>query len=302
MQLSTLGEFGLIKEIGKWSSRVYSDKVVLGIGDDTAVLKYSKDKYLLASSDSLTQNVHFKKRGWSSPLLGAKSLAVNISDFAAMGGGIPLFCLINLGIPKSISVAWIKQFYQGLNALARKYGVNVVGGDTVLSPKGVMISITLLGEIPKRSLVLRSGAKKGDLIAVTGRFGLAASSGYKLLPPIRLAEGGVLGTKKIASAMIDSSDGLAISVRQICEASGVGARIRLNSVPVAKGASLEQALYGGEDYELVFTLSPRKLKQAQKHLRFTVIGSIVEEKKRVKLVAKDGREVMPKKGFEHFDA
>jgi thiamine-monophosphate kinase len=302
MRLSKLGEFGLIKEIAKWSSSFHLGQVVLGIGDDAAVLKYSKDKYLLASSDCLVEDVHFQKRSrcTSGSLLGAKSLAVNISDFAAMGGGAPLFCLVNLGVPKSTPVAWIKKFYCGLNALARKYAVKVVGGDTVLSPKGVMVSITLLGEICKRGLVLRSGAKRGDLIAVTGSFGLAASAGYSTMPPIRLKEGRVLGTKKIASAMIDSSDGLVVSVRQIYEASGVGARIRLDRVPLAKGANLEQALYGGEDYELVFTLSPGRLKRAQKLLKFTVIGSIVDKQKGIKLVQKNGKEIAPKTGFDHF--
>lgn len=299
MKLSQLGEFGLIDLIA--SKEAKREDSFVGIGDDAAVLKLSGNKYLLVTTDALIENIHFKRAGLSFFALGQKALLANISDIAAMGGW-PTHALVTVGLPNSLSVKNIEEFYCGLNSLAKKHKIDIVGGDTVASPKELVISITLMGEVEKENLLLRSTAKLGDLICVTGKFGGPASQKY-LIPHtphlVRLTEARSIAKAHLASAMIDSSDGLVRSVLEICKASKVGARIFEECVPAAKGATLGQALYGGEEYELVFTVSKEKVKRLK--VKMAIVGEIVGAKQGVKLVDKhDKIKSLKSGGYEHF--
>jgi len=302
VKLSQLGEFGLIDRLSKKVGKP-SKNVKMGIGDDTAVYEPSaagflrKAKYQLITTDTLIENIHFKLRKTSFQDLGYKALVINISDIASMGG-YPTHALVTIGANKNILVKKIEDLYRGISKAANKFKVDIVGGDTVQSPKELVVSITLLGEVEKKLLLTRSGAQVGDLICVTGRFGGPAAEKYVThypLPVPRLKEARQIAKLKIATSMIDSSDGLVRSVMEICRASKVGARINLGSVPIAKGAALKQALYGGEEYELVFTVP-----KAKKH-KYQVVGEITAPRNGIKLVNKRGKASDPKNGgYEHF--
>jgi len=302
VKLSQLGEFGLIDRIARREHK--RSTTLIGIGDDAAVLKFP-GKYLLVTTDTFIENIHFKLKTTSFLHLGQKVLAANISDIAAMGGW-PTHALVTVGVPKTMNVKKIDELYRGINRLARKFKIDIIGGDTIQSPKEVVISITLLGEVEKEFLLTRSKAKAGDAILVTGDFGGPAAKKFPISNfqfPIRIKEARKITKSKMATAMIDSSDGLVRSVLEICRASKAGARIWLDKVPVARGATLEQALYGGEEYELVFTVpgkdGGRRLKD--KGLRCWVVGEIVSRKRGVKLVDIHGKVSSPKSGgYEHF--
>lgn len=310
MKVLQLGEFGLIDHLTKHLSK---GKAVVGIGDDAAVIKVRNSKsetrnYLLITTDALVENVHFTVKNTSFVDLGYKALAANVSDIAAMGGK-PTAAVITLALPSGLAVEKLDAFYRGLNRLAKKLKIDLVGGDTVASPKALMISITLLGEVAPKNLLLRSTAKVGDLICVTGTFGLPAARHYSasVLPPIRLKEAAALAEKKLASAMIDSSDGLVRSVVELAKASRVGARLWEERIPIAPGATLEQALYGGEEYELVFTVPKNKVrdlagkKKLKKIDQISIVGEIVPRGEQVKLVDNRGKiKELKTKGFEHF--
>ncbi|MFH1684338.1 MAG: thiamine-phosphate kinase [Candidatus Margulisiibacteriota bacterium] len=316
MKLSQLGEFGLInllsKEIGKSSK-----EVVVGIGDDTAVLQMTNDKcqmsnegrYLLITTDTLIENIHFKLKTTSFFDLGYKALAINISDIASMGG-IPTYALVTIGANKNISVKKIEELYRGIRKLAKKFKIDIVGGDTVQSPKELVVSITLLGEVEKECMLTRAKAKIGDAILVTGAFGGLAAAKYKTPNSelrTRLLESMTIAKSKMCSSMIDSSDGLVRSVLEISKSSKVGARIWTDSVPMAKKATLEQALYGGEEYELVFTtprskaVELRDLIQRKTKTKVSIVGEIVAKKSGIKLVDIHGKVSLPGSGgYEHF--
>ena len=298
MKLSRIGEFGLIERITRRGPRLPS--TVVGIGDDCAVLKSSVN-YQLVTTDALIENVHFKRKGSSFFALGQKALAANISDIAAMGGW-PTHALVTIGLPANLSVKAVDDLYRGINALARKNKIDIVGGDTVSSPQALVISITLLGEVKKANLLLRSTAKVGDLICVTGTFGGPALQGYdsrRSTVDGRLSEARTIAKSRLATAMIDSSDGLARSVLEICKASKVGARIWSDKVPIAPGATLDQALYGGEEYELVFTVPKSKITKLK--VKTTVVGEVMSLEFGVKLVDKHDRiKSLKSGGYEHF--
>ena len=307
MKLSQLGEFGLIELLAKKIGKP-SKKVMVGIGDDTAVIR-SRGRYQLITTDTLIENIHFKLKTTSFFDLGNKVLAINISDIISMGG-IPTYALVTIGANKDLSVKKIEELYRGINKLARKHKIEIVGGDTVQSPKELVVSVTLLGEVEKKCLLTRSNAKIGDAILVTGDFGGPAAKKYVAshpLPVTRLKEARLIAKSGKSSSMIDSSDGLARSVLEICKASKVGARIWMDSVPIAKGANLNQALYGGEEYELVFTTPRSKaielmdLIQRKTKTKLTIVGEIVARKREVKLVDVHGKVYSPKSGgYEHF--
>ncbi|MDD4179287.1 MAG: thiamine-phosphate kinase [Candidatus Margulisbacteria bacterium] len=307
MKLSQLGEFGLIDRIAKHEPK--RPETIVGIGDDAAVLKFKSQKskfksnVLLITTDTLVENVHFKRKSISFHDLGYKALAVNISDIVAMGGW-PTHALVTLGAPKNIPVKAIDELYRGINTLAKKHKIDIIGGDTVASPKEVIVSITLLGEVEKENLLLRSTAKEGDFICVTGEFGGPAAVHFTRYPLLvtRYQEARAIAKAKIASSMIDSSDGLVRSVLEICRASKVGARIYEDNVPIADGATLDQALYGGEEYELVFTVPADKLSVLKKlKLGVSIVGEIASRKAGVKLVdGKGNPKSLKSGGYEHF--
>jgi len=308
MNLSSLGEFGLIDLLKKEFSFKNKD-VVLGIGDDCAVVrtpnlkpqiskqpKTAKSKLLLITTDTLVENVHFKlAKNFPFEKLGEKALAVNISDIAAMGG-IPTYAVISLAAPVNFKAEELLKLAKGISSLAKKHKISIVGGDTVRSTKELMITITMLGEVEEKYMLTRSGAKVGDAIMVTGKFGGPAKTKFDIRNSkveIRLKEGRAIAKSGQATAMIDSSDGLVRSIQEICKASSVGARIETSRIPKAKGASLKQALYGGEEYELVFTGSPKLAKK----VGAIVIGEIVTKEKGIFL---DEQSNQVSEGFDHF--
>ncbi|MFH1389563.1 MAG: thiamine-phosphate kinase [Candidatus Margulisiibacteriota bacterium] len=300
MKVSQLGEFGLIDRLTKKFKN--GQGTVVGIGDDAAVIQLTT-KLLLITTDALVQDVHFTLKNTNFADLGYKALAANVSDIAAMGGR-PTAAVITLALPPGFAVNKLDDLYRGINRLAKKLKVDLVGGDTVASPNGMMISITLLGEVVPKNLLRRSTAKVGDLICVTGKFGLPAANKFsaRILPPIRLKEAAALAKANLASAMIDSSDGLVRSVVELTKASRVGARLWEERVPIASGANLDQALYGGEEYELLFAVPKARIKSLKK-LKFgiSVVGEIVNRGAGVKIVDNRGKiKTIRSKGFEHF--
>ncbi len=291
MRITQFGEFELIDLIRK-NLRV-SPKVICGIGDDTAVLPYTKDRYLLFTTDMMAQGVHFTAR-MKSEAVGYKALACNISDIAAMGG-VPTFAVVSIGLPKSTKVSSVEGIYRGMQDLAKDFGVSIVGGDTIKSDK-VVINVALLGEVEKNYLVTRNGAKPGDRIFVSGPLGGSLKDGRHLMFVPRVAQARFLVRNFKPSAMMDISDGLAGDLNHILKASKVGAKLDEKSIPRYKGSTLSQALTDGEDFELLFTLSEAKAgkllnwQEKTKQWFFYPIG----------LITANCKELILPKGFTHF--
>lgn len=249
MKLTQVGEFGLIQRI-RSGLRDFQQEAIVGIGDDTAAIKVSSDNLLLFTSDTLVEDVHFKWDYASLWQLGWKALAVNVSDIAAVGGN-PTYCLVSLGLSKD-EVSLVDELYGGLKEIASLYRVGIIGGDLVYSSV-FFITISLLGEAKKKEIILRSGAQKGDLIYVTGELGTAAAGlaclqkvnlaveqsarefliKKHLRPSPRLREGQKIARRKLATAMIDISDGLGSDLTRLSEESGTGAIIWREGLPVA---------------------------------------------------------------------
>ncbi len=331
MKISDLGEFGLIDRIRKTASR-NAKRAPIGIGDDAAALFVSPSFLLLATTDMLIEGVHFDLATTDLFSLGWKSAAVNLSDIAAMGG-VPRFCLTGLGIPPSLAVGDIRAFYRGVHACLKKFGAVLVGGDTCNSPKGFVISVTMLGEVDKKRVITRSGARPGDLVYVTGTLGDSAA-GLGLLrsaecgvrnkksmmralidrhlrPVPRVETGRKLAAAGIATAMIDVSDGLSSDLAHLCEESGVGAEIIAGSLPLSRAitasarvltrSALDYALSGGEDYELLFTVPPDKVRKLKAlKIGATEIGRVARGRA-MTLVGADGRQTpLRPSGYDHF--
>ncbi|MBF0489441.1 MAG: thiamine-phosphate kinase [Candidatus Omnitrophica bacterium] len=291
MKLSQLGEFGLIDLIRKQLK--VDSRVIRGIGDDTAVLPYSKDKYLLLTTDMLAEDIHFTRR-MSAVDVGHKALACNISDIAAMGGE-PTFAVVSLAVPSDLPTSYVSDLYQGMQKVASQFGVSIVGGDTIKSDK-ITINVALLGEVKRKHLVTRDGACPGDWIFVTGALGgsLKSHKHLRFTPCVEQARFLVKNFKP--SAMMDISDGLAGDLNHILKASGVGAELWNDEIPKTQGCSVRQALSDGEDFELLFTLSEKKVKkllvwqEKNKQWYFYPIGVITGNKK----------QLVPGKGYIHF--
>lgn len=300
MLLCDIGEFGLIKELSKYLRG--GRGVVKGIGDDTAVIRHAGDNHLLFTTDMLIEGVHFKIPGATPFLIGRKALAVNISDIAAMGGR-PRYAVVAIGVPPHFSVSFARELYRGIKTLAAKFGISVVGGDTNGSDK-LVVSVSLIGEAEKGSLVLRSGARAGDAIFVTGRLGGSLKTGAHLKFMPRVKEARFLVKHFKINSMIDISDGLASDLTRIIEASRVGAVIEKRSIPLNKGCKADSALFNGEDFELLFTV-PRKRADALSkrwpyRLKLTRIGEITPTGRKIILLAGGRAERMARKGFDHF--
>jgi len=305
------GEFSLIDR------EVRRGGCVVGVGDDAAVIKYRRDRYLLFTTDMLCEGDHFRIN-WSTPKqIGMKAMEVNVSDIAAMGG-LPTYALISLSLTPQTSVDFVDRLYDGIYEAADKYDVNVVGGDTTHADL-MVLNVAMLGEVEKDMLCLRSDAKVGDLIGVTGDLGKSAA-GLELLkagikgrvvdhlePKCRLREGRKIA--KYAHAMIDVSDGLASEVNHICEMSKVGAVLRREDIPVSASTResaakvekdpLDYALNGGEDFELVFTIPKRDLKRIHVDCPLSVVGEIVDRSEGVAI--EDCGKLKPLTGgYDHF--
>jgi len=336
MKVSELGEFGLIDLLAKLISDSQDkqlaswQKLIIGIGDDAAAWQGEASTQLV-TTDSLFQDVHFSLRVTPWKELGWKALAVNLSDIAAMGG-VPKYAIVSLALPEHTEVEDVTALYKGMIEIAQQFEVAIVGGDTSRAPL-VSITITVLGDTKDRDkpLLTRAAAKPGDKIAVTGYLG-AAAAGLEMLanqlqfnpeattqlrnaflhPWPRVAEGQILVEKGVKAA-IDISDGLISDLNHICNASQVGARVEVGRLPIHPAVkanfgdeSLELALSGGEEYELLFTASAEAMDKVKEAVScpITVIGEIVADKVgEVTLVDINGNPFnLGKAGWEHFTA
>lgn len=299
MKMQQLGEFGLIDRIRKMTS--VPDPSWVGIGDDCAVIPLSPEtggapaSDLLVSTDMLVEGTHFLMEDISPRQLGWKSAAVNISDIAAMGGK-PIATFLSLALPKTLPEQWMQEFMEGYNGISEKFGAALLGGDTTCSPDRICINVAVLGTCPRGKARLRSAARPGDLVCVTGTLGDSAA-GLRLIlggqkgaaprlmdrhytPTPRVEEGLALSCLPGVHAMMDISDGVGSDLRHILDESGVGARIDTGKLPISKELQAlcsekgwdprELALCGGEDYELLFTMDP----QETPDIPYTVIGEI----------------------------
>lgn len=264
------GEFAAIARIRQQLAHLPPvPGVVVGPGDDAAVLDPPAGERLVATVDMVVEGVHFDRRSIGPRALGRRALAVNLSDVAAMGGR-PLWALISLALTWESDDAFLAALYDGFLDMARQYRLAIVGGNLARSPDRLVIDVALIAAAAQP--VLRSGARPGDRLAVTGPLGAAAAAWERerihLEPTPRVAEGQALAGR--ATAMMDLSDGLAQDLGHLCAASGVGAALFSHRIPVAPGATLEHALFGGEDYELLVALPP----DAEPPIPLHVIGQV----------------------------
>jgi len=338
MKLANLGEKGLIERLRKWLAAAGPRPgVVVDVGDDAAAVELAgSDKLLLFTCDMLAEGVHFRRAwpGLNGENLGWKALAINISDIAAMGGR-PTFALVSLALPGEMEVDFVDQVYSGLLRCAKEYGVTIAGGDSVGSPQGVVIDVSLLGEVEKERVLCRSGARPGNLICITGPLGAAAAALHilncragvpapaeeqliaRLLQPRpRLAEGQALAATGLVSAMMDLSDGLGDDLPRLCQESKVGARLFAEKIPIHPDCvatcqqmglnPLDMALRGGEDYELFFTTAAENLPAIAAALERAAacapiaIGETTTAEDGIQIVHPDGKSTPLPEGFSHF--
>jgi thiamine-monophosphate kinase len=241
------------------------------LGDDCAVLSPKPGEDLLVTTDLFLEGTHFTK-DTSASEAGRKCLARGLSDIAAMGG-IPRWCFVSLALASKSPTRWLDDFYKGLTTLAKHHKVALAGGDLTRA-KTTAADIIVLGAVPKGKALTRSGARRGDAIYVSGLLGRAAASDYKDIPEPRLALGRFLREKLHATACMDLSDGLSLDLHRLCLESKLAASIH-RLLPISPGASLLDAVHGGEDYELLFTVAPdTKVPATHQGLHLTQIGTI----------------------------
>jgi len=322
---SETGEFGLIERIRSIVQPTLQSapELVMGIGDDCAVWQPSTELLQVSSTDLLIEQVHFDLLTTPAKHLGSKAISVNASDICAMNA-IPRYALISIAVPPSMPVEMVEELYGGMQNAAQEYGIAIAGGDTSRSPSGLVISVTVTGEVPKSMIAYRHGAKEGDLICVTGTLGGSAAglrvllreklimmehiennetynrnlmadlqeySGaiqQHLLPLARLDTVRFLHERQVApSSMIDISDGLGQDLGHICKASAAGALLQENRIPVNSTArliadelqddALGWAISGGEDYQLLFTISKEEHKKIADNRDIAAIGEITHK-------------------------
>ena len=278
--------------------------VRIGIGDDCAVINAAKPGLFgLLKCDACVEGIHFTRKT-PLDLVGRKVMSRNISDIASMGG-TPRFALVSAALPDRISDAGRKKLYRGLTAAARRHGCEIIGGDTSRSRSGLFISVFVYGEVEKNRLLTRSGARKGDHVYVTGRLGGSIKGKHLLFEP-RMAQSRWLARYFKPSACIDLSDGLGSDLRRLSDQSGAGFEILAAAVPVSRGCSLRQALYDGEDYELLFTVPPSQsaalMKAWRKHFKLplTWIGIVRPRAFGLRLTTSSGRRVAIRTSHDHF--
>jgi len=333
LKIEDIGEFGFIRSIMN-DCHFSPEKLIKGIGDDCAVIGPYKDKVFLITTDLLVEGVHFILERIPPEHLGEKAVAVNLSDIAAMGGNA-LHLFLSVAIPRSMSLETIHLIYRGIKTVCRRYNVNILGGDTSSSPEKLMINVTVIGDATEKEVLYRSGARAGDAIYITDTLGNSAA-GLKLIKeelfapdnlasslidahnrPVPFLEAGrMIARSRLASAMIDLSDGLLSDLQRICEASCVGARIFHNSLPLSEELKVlaeinnldpyEFVLSGGEDYRLLITIpgknleSFQKLFEKQKPCPVYHVGEITKELGS-KMIRPDGKEeLLEVTGFDHF--
>lgn len=338
-EIEQLGEFGLIQALTKKFSN-QNESTIVGIGDDAAVIKKDDDSSLLISTDTLIEGVHFNLM--YSPLkhLGYKAITSSISDICAMNG-IPQQVTISLAVSNRFPLEALEELYEGVKIACEKYNVDLIGGDTTSSLSGLMISVTAIGTAKNKEITYRKGAKEFDLVVVTGDLG-AAYMGLQVLerekevfksnPNIQPdldghdyimerqlkpeARKDVVGYLKelniIPTSMIDISDGLASEIMHICKASNVGCHIYDEKIPIDAKTSMTAidfnldpatcALNGGEDYELLFTISQDDFNKLKGNPNMTVIGHITNEKDGKYYIDKNGSAIeLSAQGWNHFE-
>lgn len=296
--------------------------VLTGIGDDCAVLRLFGERDSLITTDFTLEGIHFRRDWHPAESVGHRCLARGLSDIAAMGGE-PVAIFLSLALPRDLSQSWVGRFVRSLVSLAEKVGAPLSGGDTAESPNGILADIIVVGAVPKGKAILRSGARPGDRIFVSGELGGSAAAVLQMrtnpkkklnprdyrrhfYPEPRIELGRILREKGLATAMIDTSDGLSTDLAHICEESGVGAEVDAVLIPrarvgkPAREVDLDLALHGGEDYELLFTAPPGKRVPAQiAGVALTQIGEITRSRG---ILVRDRRvayELHPR-GWEHF--
>jgi len=303
MRIREIGERELIRRLAR---RCPKDATVLeGIGDDAAVIRQTPGRSLLVTCDMLIEGVHFDIRSATPFQIGWKALAVNISDIAAMGG-VPRWAVISLGLDRDCTVRFVDGIYRGIGAIARQFGVNIIGGDTNAS-RYLVIDVALIGEVEQARQVTRRGARVGDIILVTGEIGAGGVRHLNFTP--RLAESRKLVKEYAVHSMIDVSDGLLLDLGRILDSSGVGALIYENLIPVSRHArSFRAGVTAGEDFELLFTMSSeetarffRRYAASGIKVPVSVIGHIDKRRYGFRMKDRRGRIVaLEPKGYEHF--
>jgi len=329
MKISEMGEFRLIELLAKIAEEGQGKQPIIGIGDDAAAWR-GYASLNLATVDSLVQGIHFTMEMTTWKELGWKALAISLSDIAAMGG-MPRYALVSLGLPGDTEVDDVADLYRGMIEMGNRFGVAIIGGN-ISDASIVFISTTVLGSDTEQDKTLtRSAATAGDRIAVTGSLG-AGAAGLEVLrqktpldaatsdplrqaflhPHPRIAEGQLLAEQGVKAA-IDISDGLIADLGHLCRASRVGAKIDIDRIPIHPAVkkafgdrSLEMALSGGEDYELLFTASDEVINRVKPKasLPVTVIGEVVADTTgKVTLVDGEGKPYKPVgTGWQHFVA
>jgi thiamine-monophosphate kinase len=308
-------ELELIQRIRRAAARG-NTKPGRGIGDDCAVLNIPRGHELLVTTDFSLEGIHFRRDWHPADSVGHRCLARGLSDIAAMGG-TPHSAFLSLALPSERPQRWVDDFIRGFLKLARRYKVQLAGGDTAQSPNGILADIIVIGTIPTSKAVLRSGARAGDIIYVSGTLGDSVATLQELragkkpkpstrprhfYPDPRIALGRYLREKKLATAMIDTSDGLSTDLRHICDESGVGAIVDSAALPATSGEdALQLALHGGEDYELLFTAPPnRRIPARIAGVPITRIGAITRGRQ-IKLHSPDWKsQPLPAAGWQHF--
>jgi thiamine-monophosphate kinase len=330
--LAELGERGLVARLRRRLAPP-GPEVLVGIGDDAAAVAWGGETLLL-TTDALLEGVHFRRSTATLRDVGAKAIAVNVSDIAAMGGE-PRYALLALALPPSLPVAEADELYAGIHDMARRHGVSVVGGDTCAALGGIVLAVTLVGRADGAPL-RRSGARPGDAILVTGTLG-ASAAGLALLeqgpgglspatveavarphrlPTPRVAEGRLIRASGSATAMIDVSDGLVTDLGHIAAESRVGGRIDVDALPVSEATRavaaalgrdpLRWALSGGEDYELLFTAAADRADEVVRAVTDRTgtpvhrIGDVRPPGEGVRFLDRSGRPHAVEPGFDHF--
>jgi thiamine-monophosphate kinase len=329
--VADVGERALIERI-KQKIPPAPKFVIVGIGDDAAVVEPERNLLEVLTTDCQVEGVHFDQTFVGAADIGHKALAVNLSDLAAMGAA-PRVALLSLVLPPPMPVASVDALVDGMTALAARARISIVGGNIARSPGPLIVDVTVTGSVHSRRVLTRAGARAGDDLYVTGALG-GAAAGLRMLstaaasplrretpshpadaaaarlvmrylrPEPRTRFGLALGRNRAARACIDLSDGLADGVRQIGEASGLGAIVEADALPIEEGATVRDALGGGEDYELLFAVSPRmrsRLKNARRlasDLAVTRIGRLTAD--RAMLLSRNGSTEELPTGFEHF--
>jgi thiamine-monophosphate kinase len=332
-----IAEKALVAQIRRMARPATNPALKTGIGDDCAVLRLlpsrgrgrGDESDTLVTTDFTLEGIHFRRDWHSAESVGHRCLVRGLSDIAAMGGK-PVAAFLSLALPRDLPQSWVGRFARSLISLAERYGVTLAGGDTAESPDGILADIVVVGTVPKGQAVLRSRAKPGDCIYVSGELGGSAAAVWLMrkelrkkparklnpreyprhfFPEPRIELGRILREKGLASAMIDTSDGLSTDLVHLCEESGVGAELQAEAIPRAsvgkpsREVDLQFALHGGEDYELLFTAPRSKpIPSRIAGIPITHIGHITRGR-RQKIFLMDlagvGFELKPG-GWEHF--